>query len=240
MTVGEKAQIYADLMRFKPDGMTPNAWATKAGVSRTVWADMRRHGNPSRRTLEKLLTAAGSSLAEFEALRVGSVHAPDPMTAGGVGDRRASPWGGAQLPPLPLVATAILGEWGRPEASIELTELRTGEIVERVGRPPSLANDPGAYAVTIVGDAMWPRFRPGRRVAVSPKAPVAIGDDVIVKLKAGDGIEPGGPGAVAVLVKELVRRNSSGVELRQFNPDLTFEVPAAAIASIEKVVGELI
>ena len=63
--------VYRDLMRLKPEGLSPNAWAVKAGVSRTVWSDMRRHGNPSRRTLEKLLAAAGSSLAEFEALRIG-------------------------------------------------------------------------------------------------------------------------------------------------------------------------
>ena len=65
------ARLIEELMRFKPDGLTANGWAVQAGVSRTIWADLRRHGNPSRRTLEKLLAAAGSSLAEFEALRVG-------------------------------------------------------------------------------------------------------------------------------------------------------------------------
>jgi len=37
-----------------------------------------------------------------------------------------------------------------------------------------------------------------------------------------------------------VRKTASGLELRQFNPDVTFEVPSAEIAGIEKVVGELI
>jgi hypothetical protein len=32
--------------------LTLNAWAVNAGVSRTVWANIRRHGNPSRRTLK--------------------------------------------------------------------------------------------------------------------------------------------------------------------------------------------
>ena len=235
MTVGDKAQIYADLMRFRPEGMTPNAWAMKAGVSRTVWADMRRHGNPSRRTLEKLLVAAGSSLAEFEALRVSQPSAGSTVFVGAVGDRQTSPWGAPQVPPLPLIATAMAGEWGEPESRIELTEFRPGEVVDRIARPASLTNDHSAYAITIVGDSMWPRFRPGRRLAVSPKAPVAIGDDVAVKLT-----EPGDGPAVRVLIKELVRQSGSVVELRQFNPDLTFEVPAAAIASIEKVLGELV
>ena len=237
MPTGESSQIYADLMRFKPDGVTPNGWAMKAGVSRTVWADMRRHGNPSRRTLEKLLTAAGSSLAEFEALRIG---VPPAAAAGGqltLGEGRGAAWGPAHLPPLPLVATAVGGEWGNPGSRIELAELCTGEIVDRVARPASLANDQRAYAVTVVGDSMWPRFRPGRRLAVSPKSAIAVGDDVLLKLKGGSSRDSA---VVAILIKELVRRTASGVELRQFNPDVTFEVPSAEIGAIEKVVGELI
>jgi SOS-response transcriptional repressor LexA len=231
MEEGEKRQIYLDLMRFKPERMTPNAWATKAGVSRTVWADMRRHGNPSRRTLEKLLTAAGSSLAEFEALRIGAAVRAETSRASGLHDVRPG-WGVPILPSLPLLASAIAGEWGD---GIELTELREGEIVDRLPRPPSLANDPGAYAITIVGDSMWPRFRPGRRVAISPRSPVAIGDDVLVKLKSGAG-----ESIIRVMVKELVRKGGSGVELQQFKPEITFHVPAEDVAAIEKVVGELI
>lgn len=229
MPTGENSQIYDDLMRFKPDGMTPNAWAMNAGVSRTVWADMRRHGNPSRRTLQKLLVAAGSSLAEFEALRVGGPADAEAGATLTLAERIGSPWGAAQLPPLPLVGTAIGGMWGDPTSSIELMEIRTGELVDRVARPASLAGDHGAYAITVLGDSMWPRFRPGRRLAVSAQAPIAIGDDVLVKLKGG-----------AFLLKELMRRTSSGLQLRQFNPDVTFEVPSAEIAAIEKVVGELI
>lgn len=235
MAMGENSQIYIDLMRFKPEGMTPNAWAMKAGVSRTVWADMRRHGNPSRRTLQKLLDAAGSSLAEFEALRVGGRGAED-VAQSAVMERGGGRWGAAAIPPLPLVASEIGGMWGDPDGGIELTEVRAAEIVDRIPRPPSLANDPGAYALTVPGDSMWPRFRPGRRVAVSANAPIAIGDDVLVKLKPAN---PGDP-SVSVLVKELVRRSGKGLVLRQFNPALTFEVPSAEIAAIEKVVGELI
>ena len=238
MAAGEDSPIYDDLMRFKPEGLTPNAWAVTAGVSRTVWADMRRHGNPSRRTLEKLLTAAGSSLAEFEALRVGRAPARGPVAAGGLSDLAAGSWGGPQLPPLPLLATAIAGEWGDPDRKIELTELRSEDLVDKVARPVSLANDPSAYAITIVGDSMWPRFRPGRRVAVSSLSPVAVGDDVLVKLKQSHGRDTGG--AVPVLVKELVRRSGNGFELRQFNPDVTFDVAAEDIEAMEKVLGELV
>jgi hypothetical protein len=237
MTADRHSAIYDDLMRFKPENLTPNAWAVLAGVSRTVWSDMRRHGNPSRRTLEKLLHAVGSSLAEFEALRVGE---PQGKGAAGISAAladRNSEWGAPQLPGLPLVATAIGEGWPEPGSKIELTEIRSGELLDRVPRPVSLASDATAYAITIVGDSMWPRFRPGRRVAVSAKAPVSVGDDVLVKLK------PAQPGttdsATSVLIKELVRKSGTGIELRQFNPDATFEVPASEIAAIERVLGEL-
>lgn len=237
MTAEDHAPIYDDLMRLKPDGMSPNAWALSAGVSRTVWADMRRHGNPSRRTLEKLLSAAGSSLAEFEALRVG-VRPGSRPPGSSISDRHGLAWGGAHLPPLPLIAASIGGEWGDGGDNIELIELRTGEILDRLPRPPSLASDATAYAIPVVGRSMWPRFRPGRRIAVSAKAPVAIGDDVLVKLRSADG---GGSATVTrALIKELVRSSSAGLELRQFSPDLTFTVPAAEIESVEKVLGELL
>jgi hypothetical protein len=239
MTIVGESQIYRDLMRFKPDGVSPNAWAVMAGVSRTVWTDMRRHGNPSRRTLEKLLTAAGSSLAEFEALRLGP-ESRRPVSGGPrghVGDPRWG-WTPAQLPPLPLVASSLGGEWGEQGSGVEVTELRPAELLERLPRPPSLASDPDAYALTIVGAAMWPRFRPGSRVAVSPRAPVAIGDDVAVLLRAKAGAEDSG--IERVLIMHLVKRSADAFELRQFNPDRTIQVDAAQIDAVLKIAGELI
>ena len=232
MGAGDESQIYRDLMRFKPPDLSPNAWAVRAGVSRAVWADMRRHGNPSRRTLEKLVTAIGSSLAEFEALRLGDDRRPQiSSSAARVGDTGARPWAGAALPRLPLIASSLAGEWD----GVELTEIRHGELIDRLPRPPSLAGDADAYAVTIVGDSMLPRFRPGRRIAVSPRSPVAIGDDVLVGLRrrSEGGAEP-------VLIKELVRRSADCLELRQFNPEIAVQVAAEEVTTIHKVVGELI
>jgi hypothetical protein len=235
MSAGEISAIYRDLMRFKPSHLTANGWAVKAGVSRTVWADMRRHGNPSRRTLEKLLVAAGSSLAEFEALRLGPEPAGMTFRPAALGEPGSARWGALQLPPLPVLATRLGGEWGETRSAIELVEVEPDEVVGRAARPASLANQADAYALTIVGDAMWPRFRPGRLIAVAPRASVAVGDDVIVRLKPV-GREDGH----RLLIKELVRRTGRGIELRQFNPAITFEVGEGEIDAIEKVLGELI
>lgn len=233
-TTGE---IYRDLIRFKPDGLSPNAWAVKAGVSRTVWADMRRHGNPSRRTLEKLLMAAGSSLAEFEALRVG----PETRRTTGentpsLGDARQA-WGGAALPPLPLIGASLIGELQAPNSGVALVEIRSGEILDGMPRPASLANDHKAFAMTIVARSMLPRFRPGKRIAVSPTASVAIGDDVLVTFRARVNAPTNGSETV---IAELVARGNDSVELRQFEPDRSFLIKSAEIEAIHKILGELI
>jgi phage repressor protein C with HTH and peptisase S24 domain len=235
MAGADESQIYRELMRFKPDGLSANAWAVKAGVSRTVWSDMRRHGNPSRRTLEKLLAVAGSSLAEFEALRVGAEPRPLGVRFGSVGEGAQRGWNAAQPPPLPLLATALAGEWGTPGSRIGLLEIESGRSIERLPRPPSLAADSEAYAITVVGDSMWPRFRPGRRIAVSPRSPIAIGDDVLVILAKRSTA-----GNRLVLLSELVRRTSTHIELRQFNPDSALSVSAAEVETIHRVPGELI
>ena len=231
----EESQLYRDLMRLKPEGWTANAWAVRAGVSRTVWTDMRRHGNPSRRTLEKLLTVAGSSLAEFEALRVGDPGPESPVQpASAVTDATAPGWRPAPLPPLPLIASARAGPWDAHGRRIELTELRFGKILDHLPRPVSLAGDAGAYALTIVEESMLPRFRPGRQVAVSPKAIVEVGDDVLLTLDAQ------ADGRTLVLIAELVRQAADQIDLRQFSPNLTFTVSAGDISALHKVMGELI
>lgn len=231
----EESQLYRDLMRLRPDGWTANAWAVRAGVSRTVWTDMRRHGNPSRRTLEKLLAAAGSSLAEFEALRIAETPPPGPaQTDSAVSDRTGLPWREGSLPTLPLVAASAGDQWDTDGTAIALTELRTGAILDRLPRPLSLADDPGAFAFVVATDAMWPRFRPGRTVAVSPKAPAEPGDDVLVILSSSPD------GRSAVFIAELVSRSTTHVELRQFNPAVSFRLVADCCQAIYEVVGELI
>jgi SOS-response transcriptional repressor LexA len=148
-------------------------------------------------------------------------------------------YGAAAAPPIPLMGTAIAIETFDPDKQIELTEVDAGEVLDHVARPASLARDEEAYALTVVGDSMWPRFRPGRRVIVSPKAPVSIGDDVVVQLRGTEGDAEHRERITTVLIKELARRTASYIELRQFNPDVIFRVEADRVAKIHKVVGEV-
>ncbi len=235
MPADPETPLIRDLMRFKPEDLTPNGWAVRAGVSRTVWADMRRHDNPSRKTLDKLLAAAGSSLAEFEALRIGQAPIVSRDSAGpAVGDVRAGSWRSVPLPPIPVIHSSMAGEW-QDGSGIEMISIDRSRRVGQVERPMG-AVGADAYAVTIVGDSMWPRFRPGRRILVVPNAPIAIGDDVIVTLHRGASDR--GAGELA-LIKQIARRTASFVELRQYNPDVTFRVEMVAVGDIQKIAGEL-
>ena len=221
-------RLLEELMRFKPEGLTANAWAVQAGVGRTIWADLRRHGNPSRRTLEKLLSVAGTSLAEFEALRVGS-RSLLIAENGGLAEP-VQPWRSAPSPPLPLLPASLAGPWGEPGRGILRLSIERDAVVEQLPRPASLAADRGAFALPVVSESMWPRFRLGRRIAVSPSAPLAVGDDVLVLLAGTDD----------ALIGELQWQAAEAIGLRQYNPAIEFEVLASKVEAIHKIVGELI
>jgi len=221
------ATLFDELMRFKPDGLTANAWAVNAGVSRTIWADLRRHGNPSRRTLEKLLGAVGSSLAEFEALRVGNSPSMGPTGIGLAESGRG--WRGTSFAPIPLLDTGLAGEWGERGSQIDVHSLDRAKVIGQLDRPAILGSDGDAYGVIMVGQSMWPRFRDGRRLLVSSVGRVKTGEDVLANLKDG-----------RVLIKELVACSKAAIELRQFNPHVTFVVDTGEIEAIHKVMGEAI
>jgi len=148
-------------------------------------------------------------------------------------------FGASPLKPVPLVGTAVAMKSFDPERHIELTEVDMGDVLDHVARPASLARDNEAYALTVVGESMWPRFRSGRRVMVSPRAPIAIGDDVVVQLRGTEGDGEHRDRISVVLIKELVKRTPDHYELRQFNPDVTFKVEAERVAKIHKVLGEI-
>lgn len=231
--------LFERLMAIKPEGLTRNAWAVKAGISRTFWSDVRKRGNARHDTLVKLLAAVDVSLADFEAgqVRVRSEVRGTGMTTTEVRDAWAMP---QPAKPVPVLGTAFGTELEELDG-VETTELMLSEVLDYVPRPPSLANDPDAYAVTVIGESMAPRFEAGEIAFVSPKAPINVGDDVLVQLRGRDDAEESQvAGRIeTVLLKRLVRRTAQILELRQFNPDKTFQVPITRVRRIHKVRGRL-
>lgn len=82
---------------------------------------------------------------------------------------------------IPLISLADAGR------GTEWTDggLPVGGAFDYLPRPKGLT-DPNAYAVEIRGDSMFPRFKDGERVLVSPQAEARPGNDVIVRLTSGE------------------------------------------------------
>ncbi len=135
---------------------------------------------------------------------------------------------GALARDVPVLGIAAGGARGEEEDDDRF--ILNGEVVDRVRRPPPLANAQGVFAVYVSGSSMEPRYEPGDLVYVSASQPPRIGDDVLVELAP-----PRDGAAAPCFIKRLVRRTASAVVCRQFNPDreLTFE--AAAIRRLHRV-----
>lgn len=122
-----------------------------------------------------------------------------------------------------------------PPVEIEQGLLDMSDIMDRASMPPALARKQDLYAVYISGDSMSPRFDPGRVALIDPKRPAGPGDDVVVHLRGPNG-QDGEEKITAILIKTLVRRSASWVELRQYNPAATFRIDMTRIKHIHRVV----
>jgi phage repressor protein C with HTH and peptisase S24 domain len=225
--------LYKTLVALKPHKLSLAAWARKAGVCGRFFQNIKKGNSPDVMDLGKILAvvASSGSLIEYtapamqtgSAIRMSDFHAQF---------RAIEP-----ARSIPLFETSMGGGFNGLEVDIELTLMDMFNVRDHILWPPDLVNYKGIYALTIMGDSMWPRFRLGRRIVVRPQVPLAMGDDVVVHLHR-DNVEEG-RGVKPVLIKEIVRRTPTYVELRQFNPDVTFCVEARHISAIDKVMGEL-
>lgn len=116
--------------------------------------------------------------------------------------------------------------------AIEQTTLNSGDVMEYVKRPAILNGKRMAYALHVQGSSMDPALPEGEIVVACRDMPLSIGDIVVVYLRDG---EDDGHRARAVLVKTLVRRSASYVELRQYEPRMDFKVPAEEVLRIDRV-----
>jgi SOS-response transcriptional repressor LexA len=227
-------------------GMTEREASLKAVGKPDMIRDMkRRRGLPTSERLARLAYLLGTTsdwlihggmegpiLDRSRLNPDGTLKSEDP----GAGTRASDIRGAWAAPephrPVPLIGTAFGGEW---DADIEMSELRLSEVLDYLGRPPELQTDPDSYALEIVGESMAPRFEPGERAFVSPLSPVRIGDDVVVQLMAKGPAQS--DRVKLALIKRLTRRSPTFLELRQFNPDRTFQVPVEQVAAVHRVRG---
>lgn len=108
--------------------------------------------------------------------------------------------------------------------------LNDGTKLADIDAPPVLAGISGAYAVTVSGESMEPRYFDGEVVFVHPKRRPIKGDFVVAQ------IENPNEGPPLAYVKRLVRYNEGGLVLEQFNPPKELRFPAQAVRSVHVIV----
>lgn len=239
MTAPPKPPLYDALMAVRPKALTPNAWAVRAGVNRNIFNDIRRNGNATHDTLQKLLDAIDVSFAEFDA-GVAPKRASTPSERSVVSSPVQAFRGNDRPRDVPVLGTPRCGDLTLGDQHIETIDVDLDEVVDYVRRPAALDGRNDVYAIYYTGFSMVPRFEPDEVGYVDPRRPPAIGDYVVIQLRGPDPEE--GERVVSALVKRLVRRTATYIELEQFNPPATFRLPTARVARIHRIMklGELV
>lgn len=112
-----------------------------------------------------------------------------------------------------------------------------GQTVDYAPRPPGIAKRKGIFTIRVVNDSMVPRFDEGDRVYIDTNRPPAIGDDVVIELKAKAECEVG-----RGFIKRLVRRTPTKIVVTQFNPAAEIEFDRDEVLNLFRVIpwGELL
>lgn len=105
-----------------------------------------------------------------------------------------------------------------------------GEVMGYVQRPPGIAHLRRVFALDVISDSMFPRFKPGEMVYCGGREPVP-GDDVVIETFPEKDEKVG-----KAFIKSLVRRTASHIVVEQYNPakELTFD--RYAIKSLWRVI----
>ena len=108
--------------------------------------------------------------------------------------------------------------------------LNEGNRLADIVAPPSVANVSGAYAVTVSGESMEPRYFDGEVVFVHPKRRPVKGDFVVAQIHNPNDGPP------LAYVKRLVRNSEAGLVLEQYNPPKELRFEHRAVVSVHVIV----
>ena len=194
--------------------------------------DIRRGSRPRAQSIASLARVLGVSTDYLH----GAAHAPmgivsAPMPA----EDRPVPVPSAMPQDIPVFGTALAAERDFTvefdgNVAVAQINLNTGEVIDRFRRPPTLANRRDIYGLYVAGDSMEPKFESGQGIIVDPRRPPNTRDYVVVYLRAEDD------GAAAVLIKRLVRRSSTFLELEQFNPPARFRLTSQQYRDVHRII----
>lgn len=108
--------------------------------------------------------------------------------------------------------------------------LNEGNKLADIFAPPELESVSGAYAVTVSGESMSPRYDDGEVVYVHPKRRPVKGDYVVAQIhNPNEGAPP------LAYVKRLVRYSEAGLVLEQLNPQKEMRFEHRAVVSVHVI-----
>jgi len=209
------------LAKLDERGLNMAEVSKRLGKNQTYIQQFIKRGSPRwlpedvRTTLSEIL-----GIQEIQLRRPGSVN-PNPKN-------------GNDFAPAPakILSEGLIKVLGMAECGPDGESLWNGDVVDYVPRPPNLAGATRAYAVFAQGTSMEPRYHAGELVYIHPDKPVTPGCYVLVQMVAREeGLPP------KAVLKRLVKRSGAKIILQQFDPQKQFEVKAADIVSMHRVVG---
>lgn len=116
--------------------------------------------------------------------------------------------------------------YGQAVGGVDGEFLMNGTVLYEVMAPPVISHISGAYAVSVAGSSMEPRYEDGEICFVDPKRRVKRGDYVIAQIHQ----EEHGP--LLAYVKRFVRQNNIELVLEQFNPPKELRFASSMVASV--------
>lgn len=211
-------------------GKKPSRMATDLGMAATTLA-RPASGKAKTRIGRATLDALRAAFPDFPGWGSPEIPEPNavPFKMEGASEER-------MRDNLPIYGTAIGTVKEIDGEAIEQTTLNTGEVVSYAKRPVILNGNASAYGLYVTGSSMEPRHMEGETVLIDPKGRLKNGEDVVVYLRPANPEEDDGQSARAVMVKRLVRRTSTYIELEQFSPHKIFRVDMVEVVRVDRVI----
>lgn len=119
--------------------------------------------------------------------------------------------------------------YGQAVGGVDGEFVMNGTPLDYVPAHPSVADVKDAYAVTVSGDSMSPRYEDGETCYIDPRVRVTRGDYVVVQIQYEDA------GAPLAYVKRFVKRNAVELVLEQLNPPKELRFEAQFVVSVHYI-----
>lgn len=128
--------------------------------------------------------------------------------------------------------------FGLAAGSLAGQAVMTPEPVEFVPCPPALTRVRDAYALTVTGTSMEPRYFAGDLIFIHPHRPVRPGDHVVVQVRK----DPSQAGVNETWIKRFKADTETEIVTEQYNPRADMRFKRQYVAAIHRVltVNELL